>query len=130
MVKSKWLIAVAGLTLALSLSACGGNNTNTNTDGGTTTNTPDNSAGSNTNAGGGTVDAAAAEEVYKSNCVTCHAADLSGGAGPNLQKVGSALKKDQISQRIHDGGGGMPAFGGQLSDAEIANLASWLEAKK
>ncbi|WP_308636492.1 c-type cytochrome [Paenibacillus silvisoli] len=136
MVKSKWLIATAGLALALSLSACGGNNNagnnntgNTTNNGGTTTNTPEASTGNNAGAGG-TVDASAAEEVYKANCVGCHAADLSGGMGPNLQKIGGTLKRDQISDKIHNGGGGMPAFKGQLSEDEIANLAGWLESKK
>ncbi|SEO12787.1 cytochrome c [Paenibacillus sp. OV219] len=131
--KSKWLmVAATGLTIALSISACGGNkndnsnNTGTNNGSNTSTNTPS----TNNNAGAGTVDTAAAETVFKSNCVSCHAADLSGGMGPNLQKVGGRLSVDEISTRIHQGGGGMPAFQGQLTDDEITNLAGWLKTKQ
>nr|P80091.1 RecName: Full=Cytochrome c-550; AltName: Full=Cytochrome c550 [Virgibacillus halodenitrificans]AAB21857.1 cytochrome c550=c-type monoheme ferricytochrome [Bacillus halodenitrificans, ATCC 49067, Peptide Partial, 35 aa] [Virgibacillus halodenitrificans] len=35
---------------------------------------------------GGSVDSAAAEEVFESNCASCHGADLSG-AGPDLTQV-------------------------------------------
>ncbi|AZN39963.1 c-type cytochrome [Paenibacillus albus] len=130
--KSKWLIAVAGLTLALSIAGCGGNNNNNTSNTGTTNggNTSTNTPSTNNNAGAGTVDASAAEAVFKSNCVSCHAADLSGGMGPNLQKIGAKLSVDEISTRIHQGGGGMPAFQGQLTDAEITNLAGWLKTKQ
>lgn len=134
-VKSKWfMVAAAGLTIALSISACGGNNnttgnnTGTTNGGNTSTNTPSTNTGTN-NAAAGTVDAAAAETVFQANCVSCHATDLSGGVGPNLQKVGGKLSQADITTRIQNGGGGMPAFKGQLTDAEITNLAGWLKSK-
>ena len=116
--------------LVISLAACGGGNANKGTnnagDGGT-----NNQAGNTNNAGNeGTVDAAAAEEIYKNSCIGCHAADLGGGVGPNLQKVGSEMTADQIHDKIAKGGGGMPAFKGQLSDDEITALTNWLAAKK
>ncbi|WP_255570680.1 c-type cytochrome [Cohnella sp. CFH 77786] len=71
-----------------------------------------------------------AEAVFKQNCIACHAADLHGGVGPNLQEVGSRLSADEIAARISAGGGGMTAFKGVLTDAEIHALADWLAAKK
>ncbi|WP_123041964.1 c-type cytochrome [Cohnella candidum] len=71
-----------------------------------------------------------AEAVFKQNCIACHGADLHGGVGPNLTAVGSRLSSDAIAAKISAGGGGMTAFKGVLSDAEIHALADWLAAKK
>ncbi|TJY42804.1 cytochrome c [Cohnella pontilimi] len=76
---------------------------------------------------GGTADATA---LYQQQCLACHAADLSGGAGPALSNVGARLSADDIATRISNGGGGMPAFKGTLSDDQIHALANWLSAKK
>jgi cytochrome c551 len=72
----------------------------------------------------------AAPTLFKQNCVSCHGVELQGDFGPNLQKVGGRLTKDQITKQIHDGGGDMPPFGTQLKDEEIQSLATWLSAKK
>ncbi|SFJ48101.1 cytochrome c551 [Paenibacillus sp. UNC496MF] len=79
-----------------------------------------------------TIGSADAPQVFKSNCVSCHGTDLQGrmGASTNLTKVGKRMTKDQIEKQIKQGGGGMPAFNGRLSDAQIDELASWLSAKK
>ncbi|MBD3919232.1 cytochrome c [Paenibacillus sp. PR3] len=124
MVKSKWIMGLMALTLAVSLSACGNKKEETNN--GTTTGNNETTG----NTSGGTVDAAAAETVYKANCISCHAVDLAGGIGPNLQKVGGKLSVADITKRIDEGGGGMPAFKGTLSDTDIANLAGWLGSMK
>lgn len=121
MKSKKMLILLAGVVLAISVAACGGK-ANTGT-GGTATQPP---AGTT----GGTVDAAMAEGVYKANCISCHAADYSGGVGPNLQKVGSRLSQDQIHAKISNGGNGMPAYKGQLKEEEITALSAWLAQKK
>ncbi|MCC2686025.1 MAG: cytochrome c [Paenibacillaceae bacterium] len=128
-------IAVCAL-FALALGACG------NGTGGNTANQgAGNNPGSTGNAGGTTgnngtssnvtegvtVDAQA---LYTKNCVTCHGNQMEGKVGPNLQKVGSKLSMDQIAAKIQNGGGGMPAFKGQLKDTEINGLAAWLETKK
>lgn len=52
------------------------------------------------------------------------------GASTNLQHVGKRMTKDQITAQINKGGGGMPAFSGKLTPDEVAELASWLSAKK
>ena len=71
-----------------------------------------------------------AEATYKAQCVGCHAADMSGGVGPNLQKIGGKLTVEQISTQIHNGGGGMPAYKGTLTEDQITALTDWLAAKK
>ncbi|MCU6711719.1 cytochrome c [Paenibacillus sp. J5C_2022] len=116
---SKVVWAIAILSLLLAIAACGGNNK------------ANNGAGTNTGEqNGAAVDAAEAEAVYKQNCVGCHAVDLAGKAGPNLQKVGAKLTTEQIHTRISNGGGGMPAYKDQLSKDEIDALTNWLAAKK
>ncbi|MCR2807138.1 c-type cytochrome [Paenibacillus soyae] len=133
------LLLATTLILAAGLAGCGGNNgaDNEGTNKGTTNNgaaengAANNGAGNGAgNAGGATVDTAAAEAIYKANCVGCHAADMSGGVGPNLQKVGGKLSTEEIKSRIANGGGGMPAYKDQLSSAEIDNLTNWLAAMK
>ncbi|WP_159883668.1 c-type cytochrome [Paenibacillus puerhi] len=79
---------------------------------------------------GGTAEAAGAEAVYKANCLACHGNNLQGASGPNLQKVGARLTKDQIVAKIQNGGGGMPAYKDKLKAEEIQALADWLVTHK
>ena len=116
-----FLIVVAFIVIA---AGCGGNNKNNAP-------APANNTGANKPAPtNNTTTAAAAEATYKANCVGCHAADMSGGVGPNLQKVGGQLTAEQISTQIHNGGGGMPAYKGTLTEDQITALTDWLAAKK
>jgi len=67
------------------------------------------------------------ESIFASNCGSCHtlnAAGSTGSVGPNLDE----LKPDQatVDNKVHNGGGGMPAFQGRLSDAEIAAVAKYV----
>lgn len=77
---------------------------------------------------GGTVDTAAAEEVYQANCSACHGADLSGGAGPELTAIGSKLSADEIANIIENGQGGMPPV--NLEGDDLVNISNWLAEKK
>lgn len=77
-----------------------------------------------------TVDDATAMPIYKSNCLACHGDQLQGQIGPSLKTVGSAMTAEQIQAQITNGGGGMPAFKGTLTDDQIQTLTSWLAAKK
>ena len=72
------------------------------------------------------VDEAAAQAVYKANCLACHGDRLRGGLGPALDKIGTTMSKEMIYERIELGGNGMPPFKGRLSEEELANLANWL----
>ena len=54
------------------------------------------------------------------SCYSCHGDDLSGGAGPQLDNIGSKL----IQQIIVNGTGAMP---GRIVDDETASeIAEWL----
>jgi len=116
--RKTWFIVSAALLL-LMLAACGGNKTNDTPSNQTPTGESSQTAGK--------IDA---ETVYKQNCLGCHAADLSGGVGPNLQKVGGNLNQEQIHDKIANGGGGMPPFKKNLDDAEITALTEWLASHK
>ncbi|SFB53932.1 cytochrome c551 [Cohnella sp. OV330] len=121
----KWAaIAAAAALLAMTTAACGKNNNNNASTTPPSSEAPASPSGTTTASGEG------AETIYKAQCIACHAADLSGGVGPNLTDVGARLSTDEISTRIHNGGGGMPAFKGTLTDDQINTLVNWLSTKK
>ncbi len=73
-------------------------------------------------------DPAAGQEVFASaGCGTCHTLEEAGTAGtvgPDLDD--SQVDLEQATAQITDGGGGMPAFSGQLSEEEIQNVAAFV----
>jgi cytochrome c551 len=76
--------------------------------------------------GGEDADGAA---VFSQACASCHTfepAGASGTIGPPLD--GIDLSKDEIATQVRNGGGGMPAFEGQLSDAEIDAVSDFVES--
>ncbi|MFC5407411.1 c-type cytochrome [Cohnella soli] len=75
-------------------------------------------------------DSPEAMALYKSNCIACHAADLGGRVGPNLQTIGAKRSKEELAETIGGGRRGMPAFKKKLSQNEIDQIAGWLAAKK
>lgn len=76
------------------------------------------------------VDAVASQEIYKANCVGCHAVDMKGAIGPALADVGSRLTKEQIYTTITHGKRAMPSFEGKLTDEQIVTVATWLSSLK
>lgn len=76
------------------------------------------------------VDAAAAESIYKSNCMGCHGDEYQGGMGPALNQIGATSSKEKIFKKIAGGGGGMPAFEDKLSEEDIINLTNWMSEFK
>ena len=81
--------------------------------------------------GGGGGDAAAGEAIFVENCGSCHTleeAGTSGTVGPNLDE--STLDAAAVVEQVTNGGGAMPAFGGQLSDEEIQNVAAFVVASQ
>ena|SRR5690625_1137292 len=68
------------------------------------------------------------EEIFASSCASCHGDDLSGGAGPELTKVGGELSADEINEIIMNGKGSMP--GGLVSNEEADLLTEWLSEMK
>jgi mono/diheme cytochrome c family protein len=80
--------------------------------------------GSGSAGGGG---AAHGKEVFSANCGSCHtlsAAGTSGTVGPNLDHT--SLSASEIEATVRSGRGAMPAFAGQLSDAEITAVAAFV----
>jgi alcohol dehydrogenase (cytochrome c) len=74
-----------------------------------------------------TGDAAAGKQVFSDNCSTCHGLSGHGGnGGPDLTSIPSAKDLDTVTKQVINGGGGMPAFGGQLTSQEIANVAAYV----
>jgi heme/copper-type cytochrome/quinol oxidase subunit 2/cytochrome c5 len=77
--------------------------------------------------GGTTADAAAGKEVFAENCSVCHGADgLGGSGGPDLTTMPKAKEQAGAEEQVTNGGGGMPAFKGTLSEEEIANVAAYV----
>jgi cytochrome c5 len=77
--------------------------------------------------GGGGGDIAAGQEIFVANCGSCHtltAAGTSGTVGPNLDDT--SLDQGAVEEQVLQGGGGMPAFEGQLSEEEIQNVATFV----
>ena len=63
------------------------------------------------------------------SCSACHTltdAGASGAVGPTLDNPN--LTREAIVTRINMGGGPMPAFAGQISDADIGKLADYIVA--
>ncbi len=72
-----------------------------------------------------------AKLFYNVGCIYCHTISGDGGhRGPNLTYVGSRLTQDQMTIRIVNGGGNMPAFGGTLSKQELYDLVAFLNTRK
>lgn len=65
--------------------------------------------------------------VFTDTCGSCHtlsAAGTSGTVGPNLDDV--SLDAAAVEAIVREGPGGMPAFGDELSDGEIAAVAEFV----
>jgi ubiquinol-cytochrome c reductase cytochrome b subunit len=64
------------------------------------------------------------------NCRNCHALEGIGGRrGPDLTRVGARLTGEQLIDQISNGtpgGGNMPAYGKQVSPAEMSALVAFL----
>ncbi|NOJ69007.1 menaquinol-cytochrome c reductase cytochrome b/c subunit [Paenibacillus alvei] len=73
--------------------------------------------------------------MKKVGCLSCHAVDMKGAAGPALVGIGDKLSKDEILAVIKDGKGGMPpmveaAKKEGLNDQDIEHIADWLSKQK
>ena len=79
-------------------------------------------------AGGASGDPAAGEEVYASaGCGGCHtleAAGSTGNVGPNLDE--SQPDAELVVDRVTNGAGAMPAFGDQLDEQQIQDVAAYV----
>jgi cytochrome c5 len=67
------------------------------------------------------------EALFSENCASCHtlaAASASGNVGPNLDQLKPS--ESVVVTMVTNGGGGMPAFGGRLSTAQIEAIAAYV----
>jgi len=90
--------------------------------GGTTTTTTT----TTTKQGGG---AAEGKQIFTANCGGCHMlkdAGTNGQVGPNLDQAKPS--KAKVETQVRNGGGAMPAFKGQLSEAQIAAVAEYVSS--
>lgn len=65
-------------------------------------------------------------QIYKAVCATCHGRSGQGFVGPSLVDV--ALRYPDVADQVAlvtNGRGQMPAFGGQLSRAEIDKVVEY-----
>merc|ERR1719480_105608 len=78
-------------------------------------------------------DVAAGEQIFNANCAACHA------GGQNVIMPEKTLEKEALDQylaggrseasvitQVTNGKNAMPAFGGRLSDEDIANVATYV----
>jgi mono/diheme cytochrome c family protein len=67
--------------------------------------------------------------IFTTNCASCHTlkeAGTSGEVGPNLDELEPDMAT--VEHQVTNGGGGMPAFKGQLSGEEIKSVATYVSA--
>ena len=69
---------------------------------------------------------AAGREVFGQNCASCHGGDGGGGTGPKLAGERAYTDAEVVVSQIREGGGGMPAFGDQLSEQELADVSAFV----
>ena len=115
-------VALVALALCLGATACGGDDEES---GGTTTEETTTEETTTTTTTGEA--SAAGKDVFVANCGSCHTladAGTSGAIGPNLDEI--SLDESAVEAQVRSGGGGMPAFEGQLSDAEIQAVAGYV----
>ena len=54
--------------------------------------------------------------MHDEGCLACHTVNGVGGQrGPDLSKVAERVTRDELTTRILNGGGGMPAYGNTIS---------------
>jgi cytochrome c551 len=115
-------LAALGCAAALTAAGCGGDD-----DGGDSGGGGVGSATSTQTTGGGASASADGKELFEANCASCHTladADANGSFGPNLDET--KLDASAIESKVKSGGGGMPSFAGQLSDAEITAVSTYV----
>lgn len=114
----KFLVALLFLALIMVISACGGGEEE-----GTESESGGDGGGETTAQG----DTANGAEIYQSNCMSCHGQEGAGGSAPSLQET--AMDYEGVVKQVKNGGGGMPAFEGQLSEQEIADVSAYIAEK-
>ncbi|MBU6280992.1 cytochrome b N-terminal domain-containing protein [bacterium] len=69
-----------------------------------------------------------ASVLQAKQCRNCHSLGGEGGErGPALDGVATRLTRDQLIRQVIQGGGNMPAYGRNLSPAEVSALVAFME---
>ncbi len=72
-----------------------------------------------------------AEVFHTHSCAKCHGTNgVNGDRAPDLQEVRKRMNAAEIANQIRNGGKGMPPFGDQLSDQQVADLVAYLRTKR
>jgi menaquinol-cytochrome c reductase cytochrome b/c subunit len=68
----------------------------------------------------------------QAGCLNCHTYGGQGaaGPGPELTDAGTRLAQENIVEVVTNGRGGMPAFGGALTEEQIQDVAAFLSASR
>lgn len=69
---------------------------------------------------------ASGSEIYQARCQKCHGPNGQGTGAPALTKL-AGMSDAEIHQLVHDGRKRMPAFGSQLSDAQITSVVTYVK---
>merc|ERR1711998_300869 len=84
-------------------------------------------------ANAGDIDAGG--QVFSANCAACHAggnnviqAEKTLRKDALVQYLSGGFKEESIVYQVTNGKNAMPAFGGRLSDEEIADVAAYVYA--
>jgi ubiquinol-cytochrome c reductase cytochrome b subunit len=66
--------------------------------------------------------------IQSKQCRNCHSLGGEGGhRGPALDGVGTRLTQDQLIRQVLQGGGNMPAYGKNLTPAEVTALVAFMQ---
>lgn len=114
-----WILALVLAVLVIGAAGCGGDDDDESGGAATTAETT-----TETTTDGGADGAAVFASAGCGNCHTLAAADSSGTSGPNLDEL--QPDAETVEEQVRNGGGAMPAFEGQLSDAEIEAVATYV----
>lgn len=69
---------------------------------------------------------ATAAEIFPQKCAGCHGEKGEGKMGPNLTHLASA-SDEGLYATIQNGNGRMPAFGRQMTEAQIKELVGYVK---
>lgn len=118
---------------ALALAGCGGGDDDNGSSGGSSSTPPAASQPATTDTAPARTETTPAVDgaaIFASaGCASCHtlaAANAKGVTGPNLDDL--APSTEQVKNQVTSGGGGMPAYGGDLSPEEIDAVAEYVSS--
>ena len=72
-------------------------------------------------------EATSGQAIFQQNCAGCHTLSAAGAQGrnaPNLDERKPSAAT--VERQVRNGGGGMPAFQGRLSDQQIKAVADYV----